>query len=330
MPKVSVIIPVYNAKEHVQTSIESILAQTEKDIEVIVVDDHSTDGSIAYIKDIIRNTSRESVFRFVQTEKNAGPGAARNTGISIATGEYVAFLDSDDRVSQRMYETLYNEAIKYDADLCCCNGIKDFGDRCPNKPMVNPQFASGIFTDDDRRHFLTHFVSYFTTFIYKREMLQQNNILFPPERTAEDTFFLTLCILTASKVSSVRETMYHYIISPLSVSQRTDTERYLSKISVFKRLTEETKNRKLYEKFGEEIDFIFIKKGYMMALLEYIKSDPAPKKEIIESIKSKILCAMPLYTQNTLYRNNIKLRLLEKIIANTPEWGLKMLHLALK
>lgn len=113
--KISVIVPVYNASEYLEDCVSSILKQTYKNLEVILVDDGSTDDSLKVCKDIQLKDERVKVVH----QNNAGPGAARNKGIDESTGEYVAFVDSDDYIDTEMYKTLMDLMQKYQADLVC-------------------------------------------------------------------------------------------------------------------------------------------------------------------------------------------------------------------
>ena len=121
MPKVSVIIPVYRAVATIVRCVESLLLQTLADLEVILVDDHGGDESLELVKALLANHHRKAMFHFAVTPQNSGPGEARNVGIQLAKGEYVAFLDSDDWVEATMYEELYNTATAYEAEVACCD-----------------------------------------------------------------------------------------------------------------------------------------------------------------------------------------------------------------
>lgn len=120
MPKVSVIVPVYNKAPYVGKCIESILAQTLSDIEVIIVNDGSTDNSEAVCKTYLTD---ERVQYHLQ--KNAGPAAARQNGIDHASGEYLGFVDADDWIDPDMYEKMYDAAISADADIVMCNILEN-------------------------------------------------------------------------------------------------------------------------------------------------------------------------------------------------------------
>ena len=112
-PKVSIIVPVYNAEKYLERCVSSLTKQTLKDIEIILVDDSSTDSSLEICKQMAEKDSRIKVIH----KMNEGAGLARNAALSIANGEYIGFVDSDDFVELNMFEILYNKAIQYSSEL---------------------------------------------------------------------------------------------------------------------------------------------------------------------------------------------------------------------
>ena len=119
-PDVSVIIPLYNAEKYIQTCVDSVLNQTLKNIEVIIIDDCSTDKSFELCKKLYGEDKRVVL---LQQEKNGGPGLARNSGIKRATGKYIAFTDSDDQMIPDTLLKMFNAAEKYNADVLHATGF---------------------------------------------------------------------------------------------------------------------------------------------------------------------------------------------------------------
>ena len=112
-PKVSIIVPVYNAEKYLERCVNSLRNQTLKDIEIILVDDSSTDASLEICNQMAIDDSRIKVIH----KANEGAGLARNAALAIASGEYIGFVDSDDFVEFNMFETLYDKAVMYSSDL---------------------------------------------------------------------------------------------------------------------------------------------------------------------------------------------------------------------
>ena len=102
MTRISIIVPIYNSSPYIDVALESLAAQTMEDIEVVLIDDHGTDDSMDKARSFVSSYAGDKSFVFAETPKNSGPGAARNVGIDLANGEYVAFVDSDDYVKSSL------------------------------------------------------------------------------------------------------------------------------------------------------------------------------------------------------------------------------------
>ena len=121
-PKVSIIVPIYNAEKYMKKCIDSILSQTLKNIEIILVNDGSSDNSANIADEYSRLDKRVRVIH----QNNSGPSVARNTGISVARGEYIGFVDSDDYIEQTMYEELFKSADKNNVQVAMCSYIENY------------------------------------------------------------------------------------------------------------------------------------------------------------------------------------------------------------
>lgn len=201
MPKVSIIVPVYNKESYIKKCIKSILSQTLDDIELILINDGSKDNSEAVCKSF-QNDSRVKYY----LQENAGPAVARQKGIDIATGEYLGFVDADDWVESDMYETMYTTAVKSGADIVMCNTIEnDDGKRFPpalkNGEYDREQILSDVlpkslaFINDYGSRGVIRWCNWLR--LYKRSMVVENGVRFDPRFSiGEDlqfTFEATLC-----------------------------------------------------------------------------------------------------------------------------------------
>ncbi len=266
--KVSVIIPVYNAGDYIIPCLESLRSQTLTDLEIVLVDDHGHDDSIDRARAFAGNHPDMNIV-FADNGTNKGPGAARNTGIAAASADYIAFVDSDDRIEPDFCLKLYDAAVKEYADLAYCNISFDYQDR-PNQIRRNPETESGEFTRRHKKAFLRHYVSYFTTFIYKRSFLTDNGICFPDTHSAEDTCFLACALISARRIASDTTTLYHYNIMPSSVSRKRDRNRYRNRIRSLKTFKKYAKDHDLFRPFRCEINLMVLKKGWIMGLKDFI------------------------------------------------------------
>lgn len=212
MVKISIIVPVYNSEKFLEKCINSIINQTLKDIEIIFINDGSTDKSLDILKSYELKDSRIKVL----SQNNTGPSCARNNGLKIAKGEYVGFVDSDDWIDLDFYEKLYITAKKYDADISVA-GIKRHRSY---KWKYHLKIEKEEFTNDINRKFLLCDVPdkcYPVNKIYKVSKLNQYNILFEPGVYFEDRFFTAQVLVYLDSLVSVPDVYYNYWTNPNSI-----------------------------------------------------------------------------------------------------------------
>lgn len=280
MAKVSIIIPIYNVSRYIERCLESVEAQTLTDIEVVLVDNCGTDDSMQKAEALVAKSKRADLsWRFAKTATNNGVAGARNLGLQMATGEYVAFLDSDDYVESEMYEQLYSKAVvrnqkseirdQLSADLSCCNLVQDYEDGRPSRVLRNCRMPAGEVTVEERKRLLTRFVSYFTTFIYRREWLMSSAIVFPATLSAEDSSFLACCLLTANRIAQTDRAMYHYVIHQGSLTQRR-VWKGRDKRRAFAMTLGFAHRQGVYQTYRWQLRFLYIKKAILVPIKEYL------------------------------------------------------------
>ena len=176
MPKVSVIVPVYNVGKYLQQCLDSILVQTLQDIEVICVDDGSTDSSGKILDQYVLEDKRVKALH----RKNAGYGAAMNAGLDAAQGEYIGIVESDDCIKAEMYQTLYDAAIKDNLDVVKSDAIywmESVGYLKEIHYQWLDNYYDRILYDEDRNIFFDFYMNIWTG-IYKKTFLMENKIRF--------------------------------------------------------------------------------------------------------------------------------------------------------
>ena len=199
-PAVSIIVPVYNAEPWLTRCLDSLRGQTIENIEIICIDDKSTDNSLKILRE---HEKKDSRIKVIAQEKNSGVSIARNTGLAIAVGEYVGFVDPDDFVDSDFYEKLYGRAVLAGVDIA--KGKARIVDYDGRKRHYGPGFAD---INKNRAFFSITFWSA----IYRRGFLIKNKIEFPPGLIiSEDTVFLTKAVILANKIELVEGIYYHYI-----------------------------------------------------------------------------------------------------------------------
>ena len=326
MIKVSVILPVYGVAQYIERCAQSLLDQTLQEMEFIFVDDHGPDNSIQLVKDLIDGNPRQSQFVFLRPEHNLGAGMARNYGIPHAKGEYLAFVDSDDWVEPTMFEKLYKsaEAAGF-SDLCYCQISKDFLDDRASEVVSNPPIPQGKMSMENKRFFLSHYVSLFSTYIYKREMVVAYDIHFPESRSADDSFFVTSALIFAENMSHVDEPLYHYILRPGSVTTTKDSTKYQKRLATFDSLLTYLKASGVYETYKAEIDFIYYKKGYLTSVFNYVSNSLEPRKATVMEIRTEMERQIPDYAHNEYIKGKLSLRMLDLLIRRFTSLAMKII-----
>lgn len=219
-PLISIIVPTYNVEKYIRTCIESILAQTYRNIEVIIVNDGSTDQSLEVISDLICSHHNIKVIN----QKNQGLSVARNTGIDAATGKYIAFVDADDKIKPDFVSSLYKIADKTGADIVR-GSFRDFNGNIPKGwvPDFNVPTNCGTIVLDQ---FLSSNISFVVwSSIYRLDFINSNHIRFTPGILLEDGDFTARAYMLAKLVATSPEPNYAYRIRPGSILTTNNAQK---------------------------------------------------------------------------------------------------------
>lgn len=240
-PNVSIIIPVYNVENYLERCINSLRNQSLEDIEIILVDDSSTDSSLQICEKLAGEDSRIKVIHKV----NEGAGKARNAALAVATGEYIGFVDSDDYVEPDMFKTLYEKAKKYDSDLVMSgvlfvdgNMFSEAGE-CVRKVYFDKdthfeteedlkKLRMGIVgalpeDSDDSKYGMSIWKN-----LFRHEIIKQNKLVFQSEREmlSEDALFMIDFISCIKKATGINEAFYNYCRNGDSISKSYKKDRF--------------------------------------------------------------------------------------------------------
>lgn len=224
---ISIIVPVYNVKEYLERCLQSVCGQTYRNLEIILIDDGSTDGSGELCDWFAQEDERVRVIH----QENAGQSVARNRGLDIARGEYFGFVDGDDWIEPDMYEFLYRLMTDNDADISICSHYRDKGSRSVAK------YASGKFfslTRDEALQALVvdkHVRNYMWDKLFRRSLF--TDVSFPVKRVFEDVAICYQLFYRAEKVVLQELPKYHYMIREGSTTKnrynpRKDYDLFLS------------------------------------------------------------------------------------------------------
>lgn len=241
LPKVSIIVPVYNVEKYLERCINSLQGQSLKELEIILVDDSSTDSSLQICNNLAKEDSRIKVIHKV----NEGAGKARNAALAVATGKYIGFVDSDDYVEHDMFEVLYEKAEKYNSDLVMSGVIfvdgniySKEGERVSKMYFDKDTYFEtkeelkklrmgivGAMPDDedDSKYGMSVWKN-----LFRHEIIKKNNLTFQSEREilSEDALFMVDYISCIDKATGISEVFYNYCRNEDSISKSYKKDRF--------------------------------------------------------------------------------------------------------
>lgn len=222
MIKISIIVPVYNTEIYIERCLESIICQNFKDIEIIIINDASTDNSLEKIKKFLLKDKR---IKLINKEKNEGLSSARNSGIKISKGEYILHIDSDDWIEQNYLQTMYESAIREEADIVISDFFIDFDNG--KKIYFRDQIENNKIKCIENIFLNKSFPSVWNKLI-KRSLYIENNIWHPEDISlGEDLAVIPKILYFSKKISIINKAYLHYIKNYNSI---TNSKYNLSKI----------------------------------------------------------------------------------------------------
>lgn len=312
--KVSVIVPVYNVEKFIDKCLNSIVNQTLKEIEIIVVNDGSPDNSQKIIDKYVKKYP-EKVQSFIK--ENGGQGSARNLGIEKAKGEYISFVDSDDFVEKDMYKKLYNKAKENNYDIVVC-GNYNVSEDYQNKNI--DAFINNYNTDLENIFFGKMAV---WNKIYKRDILIKNKLEFKEKVWYEDLAFTLKAIMNSNTFAFIDEPLYDYLIREGSTMNNSNVQRNLEILDAFNDILSYIQHNKKEEYFNK-IEFLAIDHIYISAIVRVLKadSDKNIKKETIEKLINYMNKNFPNYKSNKYINTLSKNRKIIYKLINIKMYGL--------
>ncbi len=219
-PLISVVIPVFNIEAHLEQCLDSVVGQTLKDIEIICVDDGSTDSSPQILKHYAQQDSRIRII----TQANGGPGAARNAGLAEVTGTYLIFLDSDDWFEPDFLERMAGKAEQTGADVTICRTVEfdtETGRKLPSAWMLKSQYLPGetFSSQEIAEHIFQFTYGWPWDKLYRMDFVRAAGLAYPPLPNSEDLTFVFQSLAVADRIAVDPKTLIHHRVNrPDSVS----------------------------------------------------------------------------------------------------------------
>ena len=296
MIKVSVIVPVYNTEKYLAKCLDSLVNQTLKDIEIIVVNDGTKDNSEKIINEYLKKYSKIRYYK----KENGGLSSARNYGIELANGEYVGFVDSDDYVKDGMFSKMYECAIKNNSDIVVCDTIM-------KKETSEYVLKSNLkYSEDAVRNYIISYPmapirlvrkSLFKDYNFTEKILYEDLCLMP-----------TLAIMT-SKISFLNEGLYYYVQRDSSIMTSAFNEKQLDIFKVLNNVKDKFIENDLYKKYEKEIEYLYITHLLRSASYRFISVNNY--KELLNRINLIFKKDYPNWHKNIYYKkSSFKLKLI--------------------
>lgn len=290
MPKVSVIVPIYNVEKYLEKCINSLLSQTLEDIQIILVNDGSKDNS----GNIAREYEKNNKNRIIYVEKeNGGLSDARNYGLKYATGDFIAFLDSDDYIEKNAYEEMYNKAIEENADYVECDFIWEF----PNKIRVDKQYPY-----KNKKEMLSFVRVVAWNKLIKRQLIIDNNLEFSKGLRYEDVEFTYKLIPFINKFAYVDKPFIHYVQREGSIAN-VQNERTAEIFTVLDNVIEFYKKNNIYEEYRDELEYNYARYLLCSSLKRMCKiKDKTIREKLLTESWERLNLNFPNWKENVILK----------------------------
>lgn len=312
--KVSVIVPVYGVEKYIDKCLNSLVKQSLKEIEIIVVNDGTKDNSQKIIDKYVKKYP-DKIKSYIK--ENGGQGSARNYGLKKASGEYIGYVDSDDFVEKDMYKKLYNKAKENNYDIVVC-GNYNVSEDYQNKNI--DAFINNYNTDLENIFFGKMAV---WNKIYKRDILIKNKLEFKEKVWYEDLAFTLKAIMNSNTFAFIDEPLYDYLIREGSTMNNSNVQRNLEILDAFNDILSYIQHNKKEEYFSK-IEFLAIDHIYISAIVRVLKAeaDDKVKRETINKLIDYMNKKFPNYKNNKYINTLSKNRKIIYKLINIKMYGL--------
>ena len=292
--KISVIVPIYNVSKYIEKCLDSLVNQTLSDIEIILVNDGSKENEEELIKPYL---DKYKNIKYLKKE-NAGLSSARNMGIKYASGEYIAFLDSDDYVDLNMYHEMYQKAKEKDYDLVLCDINYVYPDKIKKE-------SSGIDKDTNniKEIMLTIHPAAWNK-IFKKDLFK-NKIYFKEGIWFEDVEFLYRMLPFIKTIGVINKPFIQYIQRENSITH-TKSNKIDDYLSNFEGLIKFYKENKFYNEYQKELEYVFVRYIYATYIKQSLMYDYENYRESVLKAIKLVSRNFPNYKKNKHFYKSLK------------------------
>ena len=294
MIKVSVIVPVYNVEKYLEKCLDTLVNQTLKEIEIIVVNDGSPDNSQKIIDKYAKKYKNIKAY----IKENGGLSDARNYGITKATGEYIAFVDSDDFVSKDMYQKMYNKAKSGNFDMVVCDLNYIYDDR-----IVKAYSNIKTDTTDIKKTMIDIYPAAWNK-IFKRKLFN-NGVKFKKNVWFEDVEFIYRLLPYVKTIGVIHEHFNQYVQREGSITN-TQSNKIYHYIENWNGIIEYYIKNNLYQEYKKELEYCYVRYIYATFIKQATKFDNQEYKKAVNIAIENVKQYFPHYRKNRYFYTNIK------------------------
>ena len=280
MIKVSVIVPVYNTEKYLRRCLDSLVNQTLKEIEIIIINDCSTDNSKNILDEYEKKYQNIKVFH---NKTNKGIGYNRNLGIKKASGEFIGFIDSDDWVEKNMFEKMYNKAKRDNLDLVICNYFRKL---MKEDELIDIESDFNIkYFDNTSLEKSPNLLLYINTApwnkLYKKELIE--NVKFPEDLKYEDAVFVMESLAEAKNIGMVEDKLNYYLVRSKSETTVMN-EKVFDILTITKIIENNFKKTKYYDDIKDFVEAYIITNLFRYTLQQKYQEDKLLKNKFINPL----------------------------------------------
>lgn len=307
MPKLSIVIPVYNVEKYLAKCLDSVIYPGLKDYEIVVVNDGSTDSSLSVAEDYAHR--HPALVRVISTE-NGGLGAARNVGMEAARGEFLLFLDSDDHLREGALPEIMGK-LKEDFDICLFDILSVTEDgtvlddipRCGRQGSLSLSGFPGLLLCPPSA----------CSKLCRRSLFMDSGLRFPSRVWYEDMRTMPKLYLLTDKITATDRQWYIYVQRSGSITRSANLERNLEIIDAMDDLSGYYKSKGKYEEYRNELEYLAFYNQFLTAVVRICLAEPA--NPVADKLRSDFLGKYPDFLKNPYVREMpFKYRLLTRLI----------------
>lgn len=300
---VSVIIPVYNTEKCLEKCLDSLVNQTLKNMEIICVDDISTDNSYEIL--LAYQKKYSALIKVIKLDEKLRQGGARNRGLNIARGKYIAFVDSDDYVDITRYEKLYFLAEEKQVDYVYCGYYEEYAEELIiRKPISHGKKPNEriVIHKENRNEFIANTVNIWSGMFHRKVFLNKD-VYFPEKLAYEDNYTASILPYYIKSYAFIEDCSYYYNKrNSTATTAVMNSPHHLDRMVTAEKMLEWYEKRNDYEEIKEAVEYLYLELYYIhtVSILIYYY-DKIDYKKIVD-VRKHFLSRFPEYNKNKLYR----------------------------